>query len=192
MKYPDFIEQLILEKSYAQLSAEEKAQVAEWVATEAEYTNIRSLLTTLEGAVESEIENPVPDRLKRQLTQSFEQKHSKQDQKGLIIFKKYAVPLSIAASLLIIATVAGVLFTSAPPTVVAENKTTPTPSTETPVTPPTVKESPVQEVEKVTPTNTIPDNTETPHIVEQTPEPQLQTVTAANNPDLVSMTVIVF
>ncbi|MDL5049924.1 hypothetical protein QQ054_28325 [Oscillatoria amoena NRMC-F 0135] len=192
MKYPDFIEQLILEKSYAQLSAEEKAQVAEWVATEAEYTNIRSLLTTLEGAVESAMGNPVPDRVKQQLTQAFEQKHNKQSQKGLIIFKKYAVPLSIAASLLIIATVAGVLFTSAPPTVVVENKTTPTPSTETPVTPPTVNESPIQKIEKVTPTNTIPDNTETPHTVKHTPEPQSQTVTAANNPDLVNMTVIVF
>lgn len=192
MKYPDFIEQLILEKSYAQLSAEEKAQVAEWVATEAEYTNIRSLLTTLEGAVKSEIENPVPDRLKRQLTQAFEQKHNKQSPKGLIIFKKYAVPLSIAASLLIIATVAGVLLTSVPPTVVAENKTTPTPATETPVTPPTVNENPIQKIEEVTPTNIIPDNTETPHTIEHTPEPQSQTVTAANNPDLVSMTVIVF
>ncbi len=192
MKYPDFIEQLILEKSYAQLSAEEKAQVAEWVATEAEYTNIRSLLTTLEGAVESAMGNPVPDRLKRQLKQAFEQKHNKQSQKELIIFKKYAVPLSIAASLLIIATAAGVLLTSAPPTVVAENKTTPTPSTETPVTPPTVNESPIQKIEKVKPINTIPDNTETPHTSEHTPEPQLQTVTAANNPDLVNMTVIVF
>lgn len=194
MKYPDFIEQLILEKSFIQLSPEEKAQVAEWIATEAEYNNIRGLLTTLEGAVASGTENPVPGRVKQQLTQAFEQKHNKQSQMGLIILKKYAVPLSIAASLLVIATVAGVLLTSVPPAVVAENKTTPTPSTETPVTPPMVNESPIQKIEEVSPISTV-DNTgtiETPQPVEHTPEPQLQTVTAAHNPDLVSMTVIVF
>jgi hypothetical protein len=192
MKYPDFIEQLILEKNYNQLSAEEKAQVAEWVSTEAEYNNIRSLLANLEGVIDTSNTLLPSNNVKQQLAQAFARRHDKQPKKGFTVLKKYTAPLSIAASLLILATMAVVLQTSPPATVVAEKKTIPVPTTETPVTPPTVNESPIQKIEEVTPTNTIPDNTETPHTVEHTPEPELQTATVAANPDLVAMTVVVF
>lgn len=192
MKYPDFIEQLILEKDYTQLSAEERGQVAEWVSTEAEYNNIRNLLVNLEGVIDTSDPTLPSNDVKQQLAQAFARKHGKQNKKGLIVLKKYTTPLSIAASLVVIAVVTGVLLTRPAPTIVAEHKTEPS-TAETPIVTPKTNESPAPKVQEVAPaTISTIDNPAPQVLIENTPEAQVQNVTVAHNTDLVNMTVVVF
>lgn len=192
MKYPDFIEQLILEKDYTQLSAEERGQVAEWVSTEAEYNNIRNLLVNLERVIDTSDTILPSNDVKQQLVQAFARKHGKQPKRGFTVLKKYTTPLSIAASLVVIAVVTGVLLTRPAPTIVAEHKTEPSP-VETPIVTPKTNESPAPKVQEVAPvTASTIDNPAPQVLIENTPEAQVQNVTVAHNADLVNMTVVVF
>ena len=116
MRYPDFIEELMMAKSYAELSDAEKEQVAEWVSSEDEYNNIRQLLIGLNTAFTADEEQEAPAHIKTSLQQAFAQKYAT---KKRTTFSWRAVAIvSIAASVALLVYV-GVLFTK-------ENTTTPT------------------------------------------------------------------
>lgn len=125
MSYPDFIEELILAKPYAELSEAEREQMAEWVGSEEEYTNIRQLLIGLDTAFVDD-EEQAPEHIKTSLSQAFAQKYA--PKKRTTLNWRVIAIVSIAASIALLVYV-GVLFNQeniAPPTAV----TTETPTTE--------------------------------------------------------------
>jgi hypothetical protein len=101
MKYPDFIEQLIVEKEYNQLTPTEKQQVMEWVDSETEYTAIRQLLAGIDAATEGEAEFIPSAGIKTDLQAAFNKKHNKPA--GLKFTRNWVVISSVAASLLLVA-----------------------------------------------------------------------------------------
>lgn len=115
MNYPDFIEELILSKSYTQLSEAEKALLAEWVTDEQEYEAIRLLLKGI-GAAAQDSEQP-PLAIKTSLQNAFAQKHPAK-KRAALSWRAIAVT-SIAASVVLVAYI-GFLLTQdvAPPVAV--------------------------------------------------------------------------
>jgi hypothetical protein len=100
MKYPDFIEQLIIDKEYSQLTPAQKEQVGEWVQNEAEYTVIRQLLINVDAIAEGEQQLTPPTKIKTDLQQAFNKKHANNKPK---YSPNWAVGLRVAASVLVLA-----------------------------------------------------------------------------------------
>ncbi len=117
MKYPDFIEELLLEKEYSALSDAEKQQVNEWVANEEEYTKIRELLLGIEGAVSQQDEEEVPEHIKNNLEQAFAKKHKAK--RVLTLRWQLVATISIAASLALLFYVGSLFKQQQKPTEVA-------------------------------------------------------------------------
>jgi len=139
MSYPDFIEELILAKSYPELSEAEKGQMTEWVGSEDEYNNIRQLLTGLNTAFIAD-EDEAPAHIKTSLQDAFAQKYAT---KKRTTFSWRAVAIiSIAASVVLLVYV-GVLFNQ-------ENTTSPTAvTTETPTTEQVPTEKPLPQEKEI-------------------------------------------
>lgn len=176
MRYPDFIEELIMAKSYAELSEAEKEQVAEWVSSEDEYNNIRQLLIGLNTAFIADEEQEAPTHIKASLQQAFAQKYAP---KKRTTFSWRAVAIvSIAASVALLVYV-GVLFTK-------ENTTTPTAvNTEATTTEEAPTEKPIlQEEEKENKNNPQDQSLPPPPSMEQTIERDLNSNAVIQSDDV--------
>lgn len=119
MKYPDFIEELLLAKAYTDLTADEKQQVGEWLTNEEEYTKIRELLVGIESAFSKEEEEQVPAHIKTTLEQAFTKKYKA---KRLLTMRwQLVATLSIAASLALVFYIGSLFNQQQKPTEVAIN-----------------------------------------------------------------------
>lgn len=122
MKYPDFIEDIIISKAYAELTSEEKEKVAEFIGSEDEYTTVRSFLISMEKTV-GEVETPLPSATaKDKLMASFDTKYTRK--KPLLVSRRTMAVISVAASLTLLVAVIWWWQTSNPvsPGQVAENQ----------------------------------------------------------------------
>ena len=120
MKYPDFIEELLLTKAYTNLTDKEKLQVSEWVDNEEEYTQIRELLLGIEGAFGTEEEELVPAHIQTTLEQAFAKKYKA---KRMLTIRWQAVAmLTVAASLALIFYVGSLFQHNQKPTEIAMNE----------------------------------------------------------------------
>jgi cytoskeletal protein RodZ len=117
MRYPDFIEELLLKKEYSALSDAEKQQVNEWVANEEEYTKIRELLLGIEGVVSLQDEEDVPEHIKSNLERAFAKKYKAK--RVLTLRWQLVATISIAASLALLFYVGSLFKQQQKPTEVA-------------------------------------------------------------------------
>lgn len=119
MKYPDFIEELLLAKEYSTLTETEKLQVGEWVTNEDEYTEIRELLLGIESAFGEAEEDKTPAHIQATLEQAFAKKYKA---KRMLTIRWQAVAMiTVAASLALIFYVSTLFTNNIKPTEVAEN-----------------------------------------------------------------------
>lgn len=152
MRYPDFIEELLLAKTYAELTNAENQTVKEFVANEEEYTKIRELLLGIEGAVDEQKKEVIPPHIENKLHKAFEAKHKAK--KVFTMRWQLISTLSIAASLALIIYI-GTLFKKQPQsTEVAVNTKTEQVKKDTPKTiesqPKTIEPTLKEEEEKAT------------------------------------------
>lgn len=101
MKFPDFIEQLILSKPYSQLTAEEKNSLSEYISSEDEYNTVQAFIANMQTALANE--TPIQPALdaKAKLMATFAQTHKTKSGFGVIHGKRLLVGISVAASLAI-------------------------------------------------------------------------------------------
>lgn len=142
MRYPDFIEELLLAKAYTELTADEKQQVGEWLTNEEEYTKIRELLVGIESAFGDDKDDEAPAHLKTTLEQAFTKKYKAK--RMLTIRWQAVVMITVAASLALIFYVGSLFQHNQKPTEVAMN----TPQKEETNTPNIVTKPSTPKVEK--------------------------------------------
>ena len=191
MNFPDFIEKIVLEKEYHQLTAGEKAGLAEWIKNEEEYSSIRALLLKMNASGIGE-EQVVPSaEIKEKLKAAFAEKHRKPSR---LLVKRRGWIISAAASVIIVLAAVFLLVDKDPvpqPQVSEVKKETPSIPTPDPEQEPETKaDTPVDNTIKPSPEKKIKEpSVPGPALPEETVS---NSVALADHPDLAGLTVVVF
>ena len=193
MKQPDFIEKILLEKEYNQLTAEEKTLVNEWIAGEEEYNVLRNTLAGIQFTVAHDALVQPSAQTSEKIKAAFT---AARHRKPVSPLRYIVLGLSVAAAVLVFVSVW--MFTANNP---QPKPTAGTTKTET-ITLPPVDFQPMPDTLSKTPVS--PQVKEEPapqaaQLPETTgPEPvEMETATAQSismdqNEDLMAMTVPVF
>lgn len=206
MKYPDFIEKIIIEKNYNQLTTGEKAQVGEWIASEQEYNSIKNILAGIDMMATASPVSLPPPAIKQSLQHTFAGKH-----KRAILKRRLAYTFSGVAASVIIFLSLWVLFNDNSPQEKKVVQNVP-PAKEKQIPAPPPQNVPPQQTPKAEPKTHEGSQIVMPEIIEDTEEitpiltedaqPDMaqdmpaavfhQSVPVAYNKDLAALTVTVF
>ncbi|HYG14949.1 MAG TPA: hypothetical protein VEC12_04280 [Bacteroidia bacterium] len=191
MNFPDFIEKIVLEKEYHQLTAGEKAGLAEWIKNEEEYSSIRALLLKMNVSGIGEEQLAPSVKTKEKLKAAFAEKHKEPSR---LLVKRRVGIISAAASVIIVLAAVFLLVDKDPvpqPQVSEVKKETPSIPTPAPEQEPETKtETPADNTIKPSPEKEIKE-TSVPQPA-QPEETANNSVALADQPDLAGLTVVVF
>lgn len=201
MKFPDFIEQLILSKPYSQLTAEEKNSLSEYISNEDEYNTVKGFIANMQVALIDETTVQPALDTKTKLMATFVQTHKKKSGFGVIHGKRLLVGISVAASLVIAVGVVWVFLDreKTPDTIAVvdtkkETQQNPEPDKQTnsPQEKSTQKIRPKVEEQNIEPKILLDEQEETENVLPPIQDNTITSFSAKEYDDLVSMTVTIF